>query len=146
MSEPGLCCSLQEAILPLSAAAMALPPAAIRTDWGALVTTLGRYGPSLLKTFLQLGPQGFMGAGKLLGPFSELVDSLEIRNEFVRNWVDLLSFLLSGLKADGTLAAEVVRFPFPFLCLAALSNPLSVLVPVVERIPIHYNMYYLDIS
>lgn len=99
---------LQEAVLPLSAAAMALPPAAIRADWGALVTTLGRYGPSLLKTFLQLGPRGLMGAGKLLGPFSELVDSLEIRNAFVRNWVDLLSFLLSGVKADGTLAAEVV--------------------------------------
>lgn len=98
---------LQEAILPLSAAAMALPPAAIRTDWGAL-TTIGRYGPLLLKTFFQLGPQGVMGAGKLLGPFSELVDSLGIQNQFVRNWVDLLSFLLSGVKADGTLAAEVV--------------------------------------
>jgi hypothetical protein len=53
-----------------------------------------------------------MGAGKLLGPFSELVDSLEIRNAFVRNWVDLLSFLLSGVKADGTLAAEVVSMAF----------------------------------
>lgn len=91
---------------------MALPPAAIRADWGAVVTTLGRYGPSLLKTFVQLGPRGLMGAGKLLGPFSELVDSLEIRNAFVRNWVDLLSFLLSGVKADGTLAAEVVRMAF----------------------------------
>lgn len=49
-----------------------------------------------------------MGAGKLLGPFSKLVDSLGIQDPFVRNWVDLLSFLLSGLKADGTLAAEVV--------------------------------------
>ena len=75
------------------------------------MTILGRYGPSLLQTFLRLGPQGFMGAGRLLGPFSELVDSLEIRNAFVRNWVDLLSFLLSGVKADGTLAAEVVRTP-----------------------------------
>lgn len=98
----------QEAVLPLSAAAMALPPAAIRTDWGALVTVLARYGPQLLKTFVQMGPHGAMRASKLLGPFSELVDSLGIQNSFVRNWIDLLSFLLSGLKADGTLAAEIV--------------------------------------
>jgi hypothetical protein len=98
----------QEAVLPLSAAAMALPPAAIRTDWGVLVTALARYGPALFQTFLQMGPQGAMGAGKLLGPFSEIVDSLNIKDPFVRNWVDLLSFLLSGVTADGTLAAEVV--------------------------------------
>jgi hypothetical protein len=49
-----------------------------------------------------------MRASKLLGPFSELVDSLGVQNSFVRNWIDLLSFLLSGLKADGTLAAEIV--------------------------------------
>ncbi len=98
----------QEAVLPLSAAAMALPPAAIRTDWGALVTVLARYGPQLFKTFVQMGPHGAMRASKLLGPFSELVDSLGVQNSFVRNWIDLLSFLLSGLKADGTLAAEIV--------------------------------------
>lgn len=97
----------QDAVLPLSAAAMALPPAAIRTDWGVLVTALARYGPALFQTFLRMG-QGAMGAGKLLGPFSEIVDSLNIKDPFVRNWVDLLSFLLSGVKADGTLAAEVV--------------------------------------
>ena len=84
---------------------MALPPAAIRTDWGVLVTALARYGPALFQTFLQMWA---MGAGKLLGPFSEIVDSLNIKDPFVRNWVDLLSFLLSGVKADGTLAAEVV--------------------------------------
>ncbi|CAK9882103.1 unnamed protein product [Sphagnum jensenii] len=98
----------KEAVLPLSAAAMALPPAAIRTDWGALVTVLARYGPQLLKTFVQMGPHGAMRVSKLLGPFSELVDSLGIQNSFVCNWIDLLSFLLSGLKADGTLAAEIV--------------------------------------
>lgn len=116
---------------------MALPPAAIRTDWGALITTLWRYGPSLLKTFLQLGPQGFMGARKLLGPFSELVDALEIRNEFVRNWVDLLSFLLSGVKADGTLAAEVVRFPFSCLCICLVSfvSSLKTTLHFLEMLP-----------
>lgn len=67
-----------------------------------------------------------MGAGKLLGPFSELVDSLEIRNAFVRNWVDLLSFLLSGVKADGTLAAEVVRMAFSwFDCIVCQEHLLN---------------------
>ena len=36
------------------------------------------------------------------------MEAAGVRDPFVRNWVDLLSFLLSGLKADGTLAAEVV--------------------------------------
>lgn len=28
-------------------------------------------------------------------------------NRFIRNWLDMLSFLLSGLPADGTITAEV---------------------------------------
>ncbi len=30
-----------------------------------------------------------------------------MKDPFIRNWLDLLSFLLSGLPADGTIAAEV---------------------------------------
>ena len=30
------------------------------------------------------------------------------RDPFIRNWLDLLAFLLSGLPANGTIAAEVV--------------------------------------
>lgn len=87
---------------------MALPPAAIRGDWGVLFTALGRYAPALLKTFAQMGPQGALGATKLLGPFSDIVNAVGIKDPFLRSWLDLLPFLLSGLKADGTLAAEVV--------------------------------------
>lgn len=47
----------QDAVLPLSAAAMALPPLAIRGDLGVLSTAAVRYTPSLLKSFLQMGPQ-----------------------------------------------------------------------------------------
>ena len=32
---------------------------------------------------------------RLVGPFSDVVDSV-VKDEFVRNWLDLLSFLLSG--------------------------------------------------
>ncbi|XP_024520535.1 prolycopene isomerase, chloroplastic isoform X2 [Selaginella moellendorffii] len=99
---------LQETVLGLSEAAMALPPAALRGDWGALFTVLGRYSPQLISSFMRMGFKGALNASRLLGPFSEILDALEIKDPFLRNWLDLLPFLLSGLKADGTLAAEVV--------------------------------------
>lgn len=55
-----------------------------------------------------MGPQGALGATKLLRPFSEVIDSLELKDPFIRNWVDLLSFLLSGVKTNGILSAEMV--------------------------------------
>ncbi|XP_062212971.1 prolycopene isomerase 1, chloroplastic isoform X2 [Phragmites australis] len=99
---------LLDAVIPLSAAAMALPPLSIRGDLGVLSTAAGRYAPSLLKSFIQMGPQGALGATKLLRPFSEIVNSLELKNPFVRNWIDLLCFLLAGVKSDSTLSAEMV--------------------------------------
>ncbi|KAE9446818.1 hypothetical protein C3L33_21273, partial [Rhododendron williamsianum] len=93
--------SWMDAILPMSTAAMALPPLSIRGDWGVLSTAAARYGPSLLKSFAQMGPQGALSAMKLLRPFSEIIDSLELKDPFIRNWIDLLSFLLAGVKSDG---------------------------------------------
>lgn len=93
----------------MSTAAMALPPVSIRGDWGVLSTAAARYAPSLLKSFAQMGPRGALGATKLLRPFSEIVDSLELKDPFIRNWVDLLSFLLAGVKSDGILSAEMVN-------------------------------------
>lgn len=98
----------QDAVLPLSAAAMALPPLSIRGDWGVLSTAAARYSPSLLKSFIEMGPQGALGAAKLLRPFSEIINSLGLRDPFIRNWVDLLSFLLAGVKSNGILSAEMV--------------------------------------
>ncbi|KAK3037716.1 hypothetical protein RJ639_031087 [Escallonia herrerae] len=99
---------LLDAILPISVAAMALPPLSIRGDLGVLSTAAARYAPSLLKSFAQMGPQGALGATKLLKPFSEIVDSLELKDPFIWNWVDLLSFLLAGVKSNGILSAEMV--------------------------------------
>ncbi|CAN8241283.1 unnamed protein product [Cochlearia groenlandica] len=96
------------AILPLSTAAMALPPLSIRGDLGVLSTAAARYGPSLLKSFVKMGPKGALGATKLLRPFSEIVDSLELKDPFIRNWIDLLAFLLAGVKSDGILSAEMI--------------------------------------
>ncbi|CAN0880616.1 Prolycopene isomerase, chloroplastic [Linum grandiflorum] len=99
---------LLDAILPLSAAAMALPPLSIRGDLGVLSTAAARYAPSLLKSFAEMGPRGAFGATKLLRPFSEIVDSLELKDPFVRNWIDLLAFLLAGVKSSGILSAEMI--------------------------------------
>ncbi|GLT74696.1 hypothetical protein SLA2020_464810 [Shorea laevis] len=99
---------LLDAILPLSAAAMALPPLSIRGDLGVLSTAAARYAPSLLKSFIEMGPQGAFGATKLLRPFSEIIDSLELKDPFIRNWVDLLAFLLAGVKSNGILSAEMI--------------------------------------
>nr|GMC81384.1 prolycopene isomerase, chloroplastic [Ipomoea batatas] len=99
---------LLDAILPMSAAAMALPPLSIRGDLGILSTAAARYAPSLLKSFAQMGPQGALGATKLLRPFSEIIDSLGLKDPFIRNWLDLLAFLLAGVKTNGILSAEMV--------------------------------------
>ncbi|CAO2830527.1 unnamed protein product [Amaranthus hypochondriacus] len=99
---------LLDAILPLSAAAMALPPLSIRGDLGVISTAGARYAPSLLKSFAEMGPQGAFGATKLLRPFSDIVDSLGLKDPFVRNWVDLLAFLLAGVKSNGILSAEMI--------------------------------------
>ena len=92
----------QDGILPLSATAMALPPASIRGDLGVLLTAGLRYAPTVMQSLLQMGPT------KLLQPFSVYMDLLDLKDPFIRNWLDLLCFLLSGLKADGTLSAEIV--------------------------------------
>uniref|UniRef100_A0A803KW93 Amine oxidase domain-containing protein n=1 Tax=Chenopodium quinoa TaxID=63459 RepID=A0A803KW93_CHEQI len=99
---------LKDAIMPLSTAAMALPPLSIRGDLGVISTAGARYAPSLLKSFAAMGPQGALGATKLLRPFSEIVDSLGLKDPFVRNWVDLLAFLLAGVKSNGILSAEMI--------------------------------------
>lgn len=105
---------VQEVLKPLYGSTMALPPAALRSDLGVVITAFVRYAPGLLKSFFEVGSSG--SALKLLRPFSELVDTAKVTDRFVRNWIDLLAFLLSGVKADGTLAAEVVCFPLTCIC------------------------------
>ena len=89
--------NLQRVMEPFSKAAIALPPAALRLDWGALLT-IGPFLPSLAKQATKVW--------KLTGPFSRLIDGV-IHDPFIRNWLDLLCFLLSGLPANATSAAEM---------------------------------------
>ena len=88
---------LQRLMQPLAEAANAVPPTAMRFDWRAF-RTVGRFAPNIVK---QAG-----NVLKLTGPFSRIMDEA-VSDEFARNWLDLLCFLLSGLPADGTIGAEV---------------------------------------
>lgn len=42
--------------------------------------------------------QGGGDIRRLVGPFSDIVDGV-VKDKFVRNWLDLLSFLLSGVRS-----------------------------------------------
>lgn len=88
---------LQEFMEPYSKAAIALPVANLRPNLGA-IQTLGRSLPQLLKHLSAIP--------KLTGPFGDLMDQV-VTDPFIRNWLQLLSFLLSGLPAEETSAAAV---------------------------------------
>ncbi|MGF1458701.1 MAG: phytoene desaturase family protein [Leptolyngbyaceae cyanobacterium] len=89
--------TLQALMKPYGEAAIALPPAAVRFDWGVLQTLLPFAGKMLSHTPRLLD---------LTGPFSRLMDRV-VSDEFLRHWLDLLCFLLSGLPAAQTSAAEM---------------------------------------
>ena len=88
---------LQQVMEPLQAAAIAIPSAAVRFDWAATVT-LGRFVPDILRQAFPIL--------KLSGPFSDVLKGV-VQDPFIRNWMDLLCFMLSGLPADGTVGAEM---------------------------------------
>ncbi len=88
---------LQRVMEPLGKAATALPPAAVRFDLGVL-QTVAPYAWDLLRN----GPQ----MARLMGPFSNILNRT-VTDPFICNWINLLCFLLSGLPADGTSAAEM---------------------------------------
>ena len=89
---------LKELMKPLAVASAALPPSAVRTDPAAAVT-LARFIPGLLRAAPQL-PQ-------IMAPYSKFMDANDIKHPFIRNWMEVLCFLLSGAPASGTLAAEI---------------------------------------
>lgn len=89
--------ALVERMTPLSDAARALPSLALREDFGAIVTLLSRY-PRELWDAIQVGKA-------LNEPFGNILDEMQLQNKFVRNWLDMLCFLLQGLPAAGTMNA-----------------------------------------
>ncbi|MEQ8960779.1 MAG: all-trans-retinol 13,14-reductase, partial [Coleofasciculus sp. C2-GNP5-27] len=75
-----------------------IPTIALRSDWQIIPVLVGRYLPSLLKLLPHLGlVQNSVG---------KLMDET-VRDPWVRRLIDVECFLLSGLKAQGTIAPEV---------------------------------------
>ena len=88
---------LEAAMEPLHQGAASFPASAIRADaWMGLIGFL--FGPSLWKTGLL--------ASTLTGPFSKLVDR-HVTDPWLRKWLDLECYVLSGMLADDTICAEM---------------------------------------
>ncbi|MCL1467647.1 phytoene desaturase family protein [Argonema galeatum] len=88
----------EKPLLQLYDALKGIPTIALRADWQIIPVLLTRYLPSLLKLLPQIGiVQGSVG---------EVMDK-EVKDAWVRRLIDLECFLLSGLKAEGTIAPEV---------------------------------------
>ncbi|KAF6005059.1 hypothetical protein F1559_005028 [Cyanidiococcus yangmingshanensis] len=89
---------LQQFMEPLASASVSIPPVALRRDWG-----LWRTATPFLPSALRYTPQ----FGLMRTPFSRILDQVGVKDAFLRGWMDLLCFLLSGLPSDGTPTAEM---------------------------------------
>ena len=72
--------------------------AAIRLDPYVALTVVARYFRRLLGMDLS--------ALSLTKPFSTILDGV-IKDKFLNKYINMLSFLLSGLTAEGTITAEM---------------------------------------
>lgn len=88
---------LSSALRPLAEGVMKLPTVAIRPDLGAIRTIVLPYLVPLFKTIKQ--------GQKLTRPFSKFYEELEIKDSFLKNYMNLLCFLLQGLPDYGTSSA-----------------------------------------
>lgn len=85
-------------LLPLYEALQGIPTILLRADWQLIPLAIGRCLPSLVKMLPHLGlVQSSVG---------QVMDR-EVSDRWVRRLIDLECFLLSGLKAHGTIAPEV---------------------------------------
>ncbi|MBW4603115.1 MAG: NAD(P)/FAD-dependent oxidoreductase [Calothrix sp. FI2-JRJ7] len=85
-------------MLPLYEAMKGIPTIALRTDWQMIPILLKNYLPSLLKMLPNL-PLVQSSVGNVM--------DATVTDRWVRRLIDLECFLLSGLKAHGTIAPEV---------------------------------------
>jgi len=97
--------ALSKVMEPLANAAEVLSFASLRNDPFAALT-VGRSGQAFATSgILNGGP--FDAMSQLNGPFSYLLDKAGVRNEFLRNLIDLECFVLSGMVARSTLSPEM---------------------------------------
>ncbi|NEP80004.1 MAG: NAD(P)-binding protein, partial [Okeania sp. SIO3B3] len=88
----------QEHLLQIYNGLKEIPTTILRADFWLIPILLGKYGLSLLKLLPYLRDIG--------GSVGQIMDRW-VQDPWVRRLIDLECFLLSGLKADGTVAPEV---------------------------------------
>lgn len=79
---------LMRRVGPLGEAIFALPSAAVRADAG-VVLTMGRFAPALARVLLA-------GGSSLQEPFARILEEENVTDPFIRNWLDMICFLLQG--------------------------------------------------
>jgi phytoene dehydrogenase-like protein len=89
--------ALEKKMEPLQKGASLFPAAAIRSDLGVILTAM-QFGPSLLSTALY--------ANQLTGPFGDICKTV-VTDPWLKNFLDLECFVLSGMTAKDTIAAEM---------------------------------------
>jgi carotene isomerase len=90
--------SFIDKMLPLYEAMRGIPAISLRTDWQIIPVLVKNYLPSLLKILPHL-PLVQSSVGRVM--------DVTVKDSWVRRLIDLECFLLSGLKAHGTIAPEV---------------------------------------
>lgn len=80
---------------PLAKKIMGLPSTALRGDLGVLLTLGYKYPGPFFSAVSELS--------RITAPFD--LDKLGVRDKFLKNYLDLIAFLLQGLPADQTLTA-----------------------------------------
>ena len=90
--------NFQKRLLPLYNAMKGIPALALRGDWQSIFILLKRYPEYMLKMLPHLS--------LVRGSVGDVMDGT-IKDPWVRQLIDLECFLLSGLKAKGTIAPEV---------------------------------------
>jgi phytoene dehydrogenase-like protein len=91
--------ALEARMAPLQRGAATFPAAALRADPGVILTALRFFG-------LDAAAAGLV-AGQLTGPFSDVLDAAGVTDPTLRALIDLECFVLSGMPARDTLAAEM---------------------------------------
>ena len=79
---------LMRRVTPLGEAIFAVPPGAVRADAGVALT-MGRYAPAMARLLAR-------GGSSLQAPFSTILDEEGVTDPFIRNWLDMICFLLQG--------------------------------------------------
>lgn len=114
-----------DALLPLADGVMGYPTVALRPDPGALVTAL-KYAPAVAKAVVA-GP-------KLVAPFGTVLEELDIQDAFIKNYLDMICFLLQGTPASSTLTA-VMAYMMDDLCVPPLLLLLLLCTPTYPPSP-----------